>query len=155
MFTTSAKLALSALALTAVATLTGCGPAATAPAGEPPVSLAAVPGQQGLKQVVLAGDAVTKVGITTQPLAETVATVNGVSGSHKVIPYSAVVYHTDGSTWTFVETAARTFVRQPITVAEVQGQIAVLTAGPQVGAKVVTVGAPELLGAEYGISGEQ
>ena len=72
-----------------------------------------------------------------------------------VIPYSAVVYDTDGSTWTYVNTTGRTFVRDRITVAAIEGHSALLSAGPAVGARVVTVGAPELLGAEYDISGEE
>ena len=66
-----------------------------------------------------------------------------------------MVYDNDGSTWAFVNTGPRTFVRQRITVGEIQGSTAVLTAGPAPGAVVVTVGAPELLGTEYNISGEE
>jgi hypothetical protein len=65
------------------------------------------------------------------------------------------VYDTDGSTWTYVESAPRTFVRDRITVASIDGPTAVLASGPAPGAQVVTVGAPELLGAEYDISGEE
>jgi hypothetical protein len=72
-----------------------------------------------------------------------------------VIPYSAVVYDTDGSTWTYVNTAARTYVREPVTVTAIQDQVALLSAGPPVGTAVVTVGAAELLGTEYNISGEE
>jgi len=72
-----------------------------------------------------------------------------------VIPYSAVVYDHDGSTWTYVNTAARTYERKPITVAGIDGDIAQLSAGPPAGTEVVTVGAAELLGTEYNISGEE
>ncbi len=43
------------------------------------------------------------------------------------------------------------FVRHAITVDFIQRDIAVLTDGPSVGTKVVSVGAIELLGAETGI----
>lgn len=79
----------------------------------------------------------------------------GTTGAREVIPYSAVVYDTEGSTWTFVNTAARTYVRQPITITTIRGDIALLAAGPPAGASVVTVGADELLGTEYNISGEE
>jgi hypothetical protein len=72
-----------------------------------------------------------------------------------VIPYSAVVYDTDGSTWAYVNTAAKTYERKPITVTEIDGTTALLSAGPAVGTAVVTVGAAELLGTEYDISGEE
>ena len=52
------------------------------------------------------------------------------AGARKVIPYSAVVYDTDGSTWTYVNTAPRTYVREPITIAAIQGDVAVLDRGP-------------------------
>ena len=54
-----------------------------------------------------------------------------------------------------MNTAARTYVRQPITIAAILGSTAVLSSGPPVGAAVVTVGAAELLGTEYDISGEE
>jgi hypothetical protein len=138
----------------ATAFLTGCT-SAEAPAPKPPVSLATVPGNENVKQVTLVPEARQRLGIATALLAESPVAVNGSTAVHKVIPYAAVVYHTDGSTWTFVETADRTFVREPISVEVIQGQTAVLKSGPTVGSKVVVVGASELLGAEYEISGEE
>ena len=44
--------------------------------------------------------------------------------------------------------------RAPITVDRVDGETAYLVKGPAVGTAVVTVGAPELYGAEYGVGGE-
>jgi hypothetical protein len=66
-----------------------------------------------------------------------------------------VVYDTDGSTWTYVNTAARTYERKPITVTEIDGAAALLSDGPAAGTPVVTVGGAELLGTEYNISGEE
>jgi hypothetical protein len=54
-----------------------------------------------------------------------------------------------------VNTAAKTYERKPITVTEIDGTTALLSAGPAVGTAVVTVGAAELLGTEYDISGEE
>jgi hypothetical protein len=83
------------------------------------------------------------------------ATLDGVTARHKVIPYAAVVYDSDGSSWTYVNSAPRTYVRARISVAAVQGDVAVLTNGPADGTAVVTQGAPELLGAEAEIAGEE
>ena len=83
------------------------------------------------------------------------AAAPGTAGAAKVVPYAAVVYDTDGSSWTYVETAADTYVRQPITVTVIRGDAALVSAGPRVGAQVVTVGSAELLGTEYNISGEE
>ena len=54
-----------------------------------------------------------------------------------------------------MNTAATTYQRKPITVTEIDGAVAQLSAGPPAGSAVVTVGAAELLGTEYNISGEE
>lgn len=146
------------IAVAAVGVLAGCGggDSGTEP-DSPPVILTAVQAPDGtpLKQVALTDLAVQRIGITTGTIATAVATVDGVSGRHPVLPYSAVVYDSDGSSWTYVNTAPRTYLRQRITVATIQGGTAVLTAGPPAGTAVVTRGAPELLGAEAEIAGEE
>ncbi len=150
----STKSSASALGLVAavILMLTGCG--TTSQVADPPAKVTGVAGAS-VQQVELTEQAIKRLGITTQPLRATTFTLAGHAGAHKVIPYSAVVYDTDGSTWTYVNTAARTYLRQPIRIAAIQGNTAVLSAGPAAGAAVVTVGAPELLGTEYNISGEQ
>ena len=128
----------------------GCG-GAVDPADPPPASVKAIPGSQ-VKEVLLTARAEQRLGIATQPVR---AAAGSSSGGREVIPYSAVVYDNDGSTWTYVNTTGRTFVRQPIVINAIQGADAILDRGPAIGAPVVTVGAPELLGTEYDISGEQ
>ena len=128
--------------------LAGCGSAA--PAEVPPAKVTPIAGSQ-VQRLQLTGQAIKRLGIVVQ----LVRAAKVQAGAREVIPYSAVVYDTDGSTWTYANTAARTYVRQPITVAAIQGNIAVLSAGPPVGTEVVTVGAAELLGTEYDISGEE
>jgi hypothetical protein len=147
----------AAIGLLAAATviLSGCGTAA--PAADPPATITKIAGSQA-QRLQLTDRAIQRLGITTQPVREAptaVGKASGNAGAHKVIPYSAVVYDTDGSTWTYVNTAPRTYLRQPIAIAAIQGNAAVLSSGPAVGAAVVTVGAAELLGTEYNISGEE
>ena len=148
-------LAAAGLMAVAAAILAGCG--SDAPAEVPPATVTQIDGSQ-VARLQLTGQAIQRLGITTQLVREAPAAKGKVlarTGTRKVIPYSAVVYDTDGSTWTYVNTATRTYVRQPITIAAIQGNVAVLSAGPPVGTKVVTVGAAELLGTEYDISGEE
>ena len=140
--------AVAGLVAVAAVILTGCGSAA--PAEVPPATVTQIAGSQ-VARLQLTGQAIHRLGITTQPVREAPT----AKGPRKVIPYSAIVYDTDGSTWTYVNTAARTYVRQPITIAEIHGSVAVLSAGPPVGSAVVTVGSAELLGTEYEISGEE
>ena len=133
----------------AAAILAGC--AAATPAETPPALIKPVAGSQ-IPQLQLTERAVQRLGIVTQPVRPTTA---AGQPAHEVIPSSAVVYDTDGSTWTYVNTAARTYERKPITVTDIEGQVALLSAGPAAGTPVVTVGAAELLGTEYNISGEE
>ena len=72
-----------------------------------------------------------------------------------VVPYAAVVYDSDGAAGTYTVPSPGTYVRARITVAAIEGEVAVLTDGPAEGTVVVTQGAPELLGAEAEIAGEQ
>jgi hypothetical protein len=137
-------LAASALALAACGTAPA--PELTSPAQVVPVAGSSVP------RLVLTPAAVQRLGIQTQPVA---TAAPGTAGATEVIPYAAVVYDTDGSSWTYVQTAADTYVRQRITVTVIRGDVSLLSAGPPVGAQVVTVGSAELLGTEYNISGEE
>jgi|SRR6478672_4131268 hypothetical protein len=141
------------LAAAAALVLTGCG-VTQATADQPPAIVQAVQGSQ-IPQVRLTDQAMHRIGIATQAVRVATVTVAGRRGPYKVIPYSAVIYDNDGSTWTYVETAARTFMRERITVRVIRGGAAVVSRGPAAGAMVVTVGAPELLGTEYNISGEE
>jgi hypothetical protein len=140
---------MAGLAIGAAAILAGC--ATATPAETPPALIKPVAGSQ-IPQLQLTERAVQRLGIVTQPVRP--ITTAG-QPAREVIPYSAVVYDTDGSTWTYVNTAARTYEREPITVADIEGEAALLSAGPPAGSAVVTVGAAELLGTEYNISGEE
>jgi hypothetical protein len=137
-------LAASALALAACSTAPS--PELASPAQVVPVAGSSIP------RLELTHGAVQRLGIQTRPVA---AVVPRAAGATKVIPYAAVVYDTDGSSWTYVEIAPDTYVRQPITVTVIRGDVALMSAGPTVGAQVVTVGSAELLGTEYNISGEE
>ena len=141
--------AVAGLVAGAAVILTGC--AAAAPAEVPPASVTQIAGSQAAR-LQLTDRAVQRLGIVTQPVRQTRA---AGQPAHEVIPYAAVVYDTDGSTWTYVNTAARTYERKPVTVTEIDGAIALLSAGPSAGTPVVTVGGAELLGTEYDISGEE
>ena len=65
-----------------------------------------------------------------------------------VAPYKAVYYDGEGTAWVYVNPKPLVFERQRIVIERVVGELAVLTDGPPVGTKVVTVGAALLYGAE-------
>jgi hypothetical protein len=90
---------------------------------------------------------------------QTMAVVAGPAlsgnGTSLVIPYAAVVYDADGKAWTFTSPSPLTYTRAPIVISSIDVDSATLSAGPAPGTLVVTVGAPELVGMEAGISGEE
>ncbi len=75
----------------------------------------------------------------------------GADKPQKIVPYSSVLYDVHGNTWAYTNPKPLVFVRQAITVDFIERDIAVLTDGPSVGTKVVSIGAAELIGAETGI----
>lgn len=104
-------------------------------------------------QITLREDAEVRLGVKT---AAVVARPAG--GGRKAalgVPYAAVVYDADGAAWAYSSPAPRTYVRVPLTIASIEGDTAVCSSGPPAGTQVVVVGAPELVGAEAGISGEE
>jgi hypothetical protein len=97
--------------------------------------------------ITLSEPAERRLGIGTTPVATDPAGL--------VVPYAALVYATDGSTWVFVRKEPLTYQRTPVTVAGKAGDQVAITSGPPAGTEVVTVGAPELVGVETGIDGEE
>jgi hypothetical protein len=95
-----------------------------------------------LSRVTLSADAAKRLGIAT-------AVVAAQGSDHKVIPYDAVIYAADGQTFTYTSPKPLTYVRAPITVTDIRGDKAYLSAGPPAGTAVVTVGSQELFGTEY------
>jgi len=92
-----------------------------------------------------------RLGLRTEP----VRPLTGHPGVTEVISYTAVVYDSDGNSWAFSSPSPRTYVRVPIEIASITGRTVELKSGPPIGTQVVVVGAPELVGAEAGISGEE
>ncbi len=100
-----------------------------------------------LHRVILSQKAAERLDIQT---AEVRDEQNGAT-LRRVIPYAAVIYHSDGSTWTYTNPEPLVYVRHHISVEAIRGDIAVLTDGPPAKTAVVAVGAAELYGTEYGV----
>jgi len=77
---------------------------------------------------------------------------SGSGAARKIIPFAAVIYEPNGTTWVYTNPETLIFIRQPIVIDYIEGGLAVLSEGPEVGIAVVTVGAAELFGAETGVS---
>lgn len=101
-------------------------------------------------QVVLTAEAAKRVGIRTELVSTTAAGL----AQQSVIPLDAVLWDKDGRTWTYTNPAPLTYVPVELVISRVEGDTAIMKSGPPPGTAVVTVGGAELLGAEYGVSGE-
>jgi RND family efflux transporter MFP subunit len=67
-----------------------------------------------------------------------------------VVPWSAVLHDTNGGTWVYENTAPQQYVRRRVQMRRVVNNLAVLARGPAVGTKIVTAGAAEIFGTEFG-----
>ena len=72
-----------------------------------------------------------------------------------VVPFAAVLYQPAGDAFVYVDQGGLVFVRQPVVVDYVVGDLAVVTSAPPVGTSVVVVGATQLIGTELGVGGEE
>jgi hypothetical protein len=135
------RLIVVAMVVAAVS-VSACGSSSSDGNGDPdPATVEAVKGTD-VNRVTLTAEAAKRLGIET-------ARVRERSARRTVVPYGAVLYSADGTTFTYTSPVPRVFVRAPITVARIDGDEAILRRGPPVGTQVVTVGSQELYGSEY------
>jgi hypothetical protein len=90
--------------------------------------------------VTLTELAVERVGIQTAEVTS--------EGKSLVVPSDAVFIDSDGLFWVYTNPSPLEFLRAQITLIREEGGRALLSDGPPVGTVVVTVGVPELYGAE-------
>lgn len=101
-----------------------------------------------LNRLTLTEQAAARLDIQTAPARE--ETVNGAT--HMVVPYSAVIYDLTGGTWVYISETPLTFVRRQVTLDRIEGDLALVADGLDLGTEVATVGVPELYGADAGIT---
>jgi len=90
-------------------------------------------------------------GAPLQPGERVLARLVGRAGQEaNIVPVSALLHDINGGTWVYEKTGDHMFARRRVEIAHTAGDVAVLARGPQVGAMVVTVGAAELYGIEFG-----
>jgi RND family efflux transporter MFP subunit len=67
-----------------------------------------------------------------------------------VVPKAALLHDAYGGTWVYVVRQPQVYARQRVVVTDISGADALLSLGPPVGSMVVTDGAAELFGVEFG-----
>jgi len=88
-----------------------------------------------------------KVGVTL-----TLVAARGELEESLVAPNSAILYDIQGGTWVYESLPSHVYVRRRVEVSRVVGDLAVLARGPAAGTAVVTSGAVELFGTEFGVA---
>jgi len=68
-----------------------------------------------------------------------------------VIPWSAILYDMNGGSWVYVKVSSLAYSRRRVEVSHIVDDLAVLTRGVDAGDEVVTAGAVELFGTEFGV----
>jgi hypothetical protein len=130
------------LALTIVVALqlAACGPKPKATTEKiNPVTLEEIEGSE-IQRVILTEKAAQRIHLETAP------------ASALVIPYAAVIYDTEGSTWIYTNPAPLTFVRVPVVIDRIEDDQVFLSEALESDAPIVTVGVAEIYGAETGVS---
>ena len=69
------------------------------------------------------------------------------------IPYTGILYDKTGAPWVYSSPHERTYIRVPVTIERVAGDMAELSTGPSAGTVIVTRAAIKLYGAETGVDG--
>ena len=119
--------------------LAACGPERTITQQASPSTLKDIEGSD-LKQVILTEKAAERLGVETVPI------------DGPVVPYSAVIYDTEGRTWVYTNPGPLTFVRAPILIDRIEGDQAFLSEPLEIDSPIVTIGVAEIYGAETGVS---
>jgi hypothetical protein len=142
---------VAAMLLLGTLPVAGCqGGDEDAAAADEPAKVEPVEGADGIFQVTLTAEAAERIDLQTA----VVRTEGEGAAERTIVPYSAIVYETDGETWVYASTDDLSFVREHVSVQEIDGDRAVLSEGPPAGTEVVTVGVAELFGAEHGIGAD-
>jgi hypothetical protein len=137
------NLLLAGIAGLAVVGLSACRDSKPESEKPAPASLEEV-GDGEIGRITLTEDAARRLDIQT-------AEIEAGAGSGLQVPFDAVIYQPDGTTWVYANPEALVFKREPIDVDRIDGDVALVRSGPVAGTPVVTVGAAELWGFEFGV----
>ena len=96
-----------------------------------------------ITRVILTPKAVERTGIETAVVRK--------NGKRLVVPHSAIIFDAEGRVWVYTNPKPLTYERREVKLVTEEGETAILSDGPPPGTRIVTIGVPELYGAEYEI----
>lgn len=145
----STQLAFAALII-ATLQVAGCQRASSTYTKVEPAKVEHVKGSE-ISKLTLTEKAMERLAVQTAPVSETQVGEAENQQARPVVPYSSLMYVPTGETFVYTSPEPRTFVRQAVNVDYIEGDSVVLIDGPPVGMQVVSVGAAELFGTEFGV----
>jgi hypothetical protein len=104
-----------------------------------------------ISKLTLTEKAMERLDVKTALVNQAEASLSEDGQPRSTVPYSAILYVAKGDAFVYTSPAPRTFLRQPVEVDFIEGDKAVLKAGPPPGTQVVSVGVAELFGTEFGV----
>ena len=140
---------LPGLAVVVVLPLASCAKVeVSASKKKEPVTIEKIAGTDR-SRLTLDARAAERIGLQTA----TVTMVPGAEGEAErmTVPYGAVLYDAKGTTFVYTNPAPLVYVREAIVVDVINGDTAVLNAGPSPNTSVVIIGGAELVGIEFGV----
>jgi hypothetical protein len=119
--------------------------------GDEAVQVADTPGTDA-KTLTFTEEALAHLDVKTEPVRELQPTRRGESvGPRLAIPHSAMTYDAEGHPWVYVKGGPDSFLRKSVEIDFMDGDYIYLAGGLAAGEEVVTVGVPEMQGAEFGV----
>jgi predicted small secreted protein len=125
--------------------LAACGNTHTGGEKIQPISLEEI--DETRNRLILTERAAQRLDIQTAPVSETMME----EMTYLVVPYSTIIYDLTGGVWVYVNPAPLTYQREQVVVETIDGDSVLLSEGPPAGTMVVTIGVPELYGADTGV----
>ena len=133
---------IASLALVSAVALGACSATDAAPPAEEPVTVEEIAGTE-IQRLTLSESAADRLDIQTATVAS--------AGDGMVVPSAAVIIDPEGIYWVYTSPEPFVYIREEIRPVHEAGGGAFFEVGPAIGTAVVTVGVPELYGAEFGI----
>jgi hypothetical protein len=107
---------------------------------------------EDVSKLTLTEKAMERLDVQTTPVREgKIEGAPDTEAARIIVPYSALIYLADGKAFVYTSPEPRVFLRQPVEVDYIDGEMVVLKSGPTPGTQVASLGVTELFGTEFGV----